>query len=408
MTTRIEATRLIPGRGEVVDNGVVIFADSAISYAGVADGAPETPDADVVSTDTVMPGMWECHGHFIGIYTANIDEVWTTRPQLAAMRVTADARRALHAGFTSVRELGGLGSFLSFAVEEGQVEGPNVYASGSMLSMTGGHGDAHSMDLADARRAVTRAWGEDNIVDGPDEARAGVRRMLRLGARVIKIHASGGVLSQLDDPHLPQFSKEELEAIVDEATRMERIVAAHTHGKRGMMAAVEAGIKTLEHGTYIDEEVADAMIENDVMLVPTRWVIEFLMAEGEKRGMPEYAKEKAAAAAGQHAEGIALAVDKGVKMALGTDIFGVGLWGRNGEELALMVNCGMTPLQAIEMATANGPDTLGPQAPNTGQLVAGMDADVICVSGDPSADISLLGTPDNVTHVFKGGIRYKG
>ncbi|MCZ6504957.1 MAG: amidohydrolase family protein, partial [Actinobacteria bacterium] len=120
MTTRIEATRLIPGRGEVVDNGVVIFADSGISYAGVADGAPQTPDADVVSTDTVMPGMWECHGHFIGIYTANIDEVWTTRPQLAAMRVTADARRALHAGFTSVRELGGLGSFLSFAVEEGQ------------------------------------------------------------------------------------------------------------------------------------------------------------------------------------------------------------------------------------------------------------------------------------------------
>ncbi|MFB3050509.1 MAG: amidohydrolase family protein [Acidimicrobiia bacterium] len=408
MTTRIEATRLIPGRGEVVDNGVVIFADSAISYAGTAGAAPETPDAEVVATDTVMPGMWECHGHFIGIYTANIDEVWTTRPQLAAMRVTADAHRALHAGFTSVRELGGLGSFLSFAVEEGQVEGPNVYASGSMLSMTGGHGDAHSMDLADARRAVTRAWGEDNIVDGPDEARAGVRRMLRLGARVIKIHASGGVLSQLDDPHLPQFSKEELEAIVDEAARMERIVAAHTHGKRGMMAAVEAGIKTLEHGTYIDEEVADAMIENDVMLVPTRWIIEFLMAEGEKRGMPEYAKEKAAAAAGQHAEGIALAVDKGVKMALGTDIFGVGLWGRNGEELALMVDCGMTPLQAIEMATANGPDTLGPQAPNTGQLVAGMDADVICVSGDPSADISLLGTPDNVTHVFKGGIRYKG
>ena len=408
MTTRIEATRLIPGRGEVVDNGVVIFADSAISYAGVANGAPETPDADVVSTDTVMPGMWECHGHFMGIYTANIDEVWTTRPQLAAMRVTADARRALHAGFTSVRELGGLGSFLSFAVEEGQVEGPNVYASGSALSMTGGHGDVHSMDLADARRAMIRAWGEDNVVDGPDEARAGVRRMLRLGARVIKIHASGGVLSQLDDPHLPQFSKEELEAIVDEATRMERIVAAHTHGKRGMMAAVEAGIKTLEHGTYIDEEVADAMIENDVMLVPTRWVIEFLMAEGEKRGMPEYAKKKAAAAAGQHAEGIALAVDKGVKMALGTDIFGVGLWGRNGEELALMVDCGMTPLQAIEMATANGPDTLGPPAPHTGQLVAGMGADVICISGDPSTDISLLGTPDNVTHVFKGGIRYKG
>ncbi len=408
MTTRIEATRLIPGRGEVLDNAVVILDESTISYAGAADVAPETPDADVVATDTVMPGMWECHGHFIGINTANIDEIWTTRPQLAAMRVTADARRVLQAGFTSVRELGGLGSFLSFAVEEGHVEGPNVYASGGMLSMTAGHADTHSMDLADARRAVIRAWGEDHIVDGPDEARAGVRRMLRLGARVIKIHASGGVFSQLDDPHLPQFSKAELEAIVDEATRMERLVAAHTHGKRGMMAAVDAGIKTLEHGTYLDEEVADAMIENDVMLVPTRWMGEFLKGEAEKSGMPEYARKKAAATAAQHGTGIALAVEKGVKIALGTDIFRAGLWGRNGEELALMVDSGMTPLQAIEMATANGPDTLGPQAPNTGQLVERMDADVICVSGDPSTDVSILGTPQNVTHVFKGGTRYKG
>ncbi len=408
MTTRIEATRLIPGRGDVVNSGVVIFDDSAISYAGAADGAPATPDADVVVTDTVMPGMWECHGHFIGIYTANIDEVWGARPQLLSMRVTADARRALHAGFTSVRELGGLGSFLAFAIEEGQVEGPNVYASGGMLSMTGGHGDVHGMDIADARSQIARHWGEDNIVDGPDEARAGVRRMLRLGARVIKIHASGGVLSQLDDPHLPQFSKEELEAIVDEATRMERLVAAHTHGKRGMMAAIDAGIKTLEHGTYLDEEVADAMIENDVMLVPTRWVVEFLTVEGEEKGMPEYAKKKAAAAGAKHADGIALAVDKGVKIALGTDIFGVGLWGRNGEELALMVDCGMTPLQAIESATANGPDTLGPQAPNAGQLLEGMDADVICVSGDPTTDVSILATTENVTHVFKGGTRYKG
>lgn len=408
MTTRIEAARLIPGRGDVIDEGVVVIEDDAISYAGPADGAPDTPDADVVTADSVMPGMWECHGHFIGIYNANIEEALLTRPQLTSMRVTADARRALDAGFTSVRELGGLGSFLSFAIEEGQVVGPNVYASGSMLSMTAGHGDSHALDMADARSLIARAWGEDNIVDGPDEARAGVRRMLRLGARVIKIHASGGVLSQLDDPHLPQFSKEELEAIVDEATRMERVVAAHTHGKRGMMAAVEAGIKTLEHGTYIDEEVAEAMVENDVMLVPTRWVVEFLMAEGEKRGMPEYAKRKAADAGARHAAGMALAVDKGVKIALGTDIFGVGLWGRNGEELGLMADCGMTPLQAIEMATANGPDTLGPQAPNAGRLVEGMDADVICVTGDPSADVSILGDPANITHVWKGGARYKG
>jgi imidazolonepropionase-like amidohydrolase len=304
--------------------------------------------------------------------------------------------------------MGGLGSFLGRSIEEGAVVGPNVYASGGMLSMTAGHGDSHSLDLDTARLLHTHVWGEDNIVDGPDQCRAGVRRMLRLGAKVIKIHASGGVLSELDDPHLPQFSKQELEAIVDEATRMERLVGAHCHGKRGIMAALEAGVKTIEHGTFIDEEAAEAMVESGAILVPTRFIVDLLVREGEKRGMPEYAKAKIAMTAEAHADGMALAIEKGVKIALGTDIWATGVWGRNAEELPLMVECGMTPLQAIEMATANGPATLGPQAPNTGQLKQGMDADVICVSGDPSSDIAVLADPANVTHVFKGGVKYKG
>lgn len=408
MSIRIEAARLIPGRGPVIENGVVVVEGDAISYVGSASDAPETSVAETITTDTVMPGMWECHGHFIGIHNANIDELWVTRPQVTTARAAGSAKAALDAGFTSVRELGGVGFALAVAIEEGAIVGPSIYASGSMLSMTAGHGDVHGMSLADARAALSRHWGEDGIVDGADEARAGVRRMLRMGARIIKIHASGGVLSQLDDPHLPQFSKAELEAIVDEATRMERVVAAHTHGKRGMLAAVEAGVKTLEHGTYIDDEVADAMLENDVILVPTRWIVELLRTEGEERGMPAYAKQKAYEAAAQHADGVALAVDKGVKIALGTDIFGVGMWGRNGEELPLMVACGMTPLQAIETATANGPDTLGPQAPNSGQLVVGMDADVLCVNGDPTADVGVLADPDNIVRVFKRGVSYKG
>jgi len=408
MPTRIEATTLIPGRGDVVENGVVILEDSVIRFAGSATDAPETPNADVVFTDSVMPGMWECHGHFIGIYTANIEETVTTRPQLAAMRTTADAASALNAGFTSVREMGGMGTFLGRAIDEGQVVGPNVYASGSMLSMTGGHGDAHGMDLGAARLARSRNWGEDNIVDGPDQCRAGVRRMLRLGAKVIKIHASGGVMSELDDPHLPQFSKPELDAIVDEATRMKRLVGAHCHGKRGIMAALEAGIMTIEHGTYLDEEAADAMAETGAILVPTRFIVDFLMSEGDKRGMPEYAKKKAQAASEAHSDAVALAHQRGVKIAMGTDIWMTGLWGRNGEELSLLVDCGMTPLEAIETATANGPATLGPQAPNAGQLLEGMDGDVICISGDPTTDVSILGNPSNITHVFKAGVKVKG
>ena len=301
-----------------------------------------------------------------------------------------------------------MGTFLARSIEEGQVIGPNVYASGSMLSMTAGHGDEHGMDLPAARLALARHWGEDNICDGPDECRAGVRRMLRLGAKVIKIHASGGVMSELDDPQLPQFSKAELEAIVDEATRMERLVGAHCHGKRGIMAALDAGVKTIEHGTFLDEEAADAMVESEAILVPTRWILEYLMSEGEKNGMPEYARIKGEAVSRVHADSLAIAVDKGVKIALGTDIWATGLWGRNAEELAYMVEAGLSPLQAIETATANGPDTLGPQAPQSGQLLEGYDADVICVNGDPSTDVTVLAKPDNVTHVFKAGTLFKG
>src|SRR5690606_4710050 len=139
---------------------------------GSSDDAPETANADVVTTDTVMPGMWECHGHFIGIYTANIDETFITRPQLASMRVTADARRVLDAGFTSVREMGGLGTFLGRSIEEGAVVGPNVYGAGSPLSMTAGPGDSHGYDLDTARLLHAHVWGVDNIVDGPDQCRA--------------------------------------------------------------------------------------------------------------------------------------------------------------------------------------------------------------------------------------------
>lgn len=408
MTTRIEAERLIPGRGDVIDNGVVVMEDGAIAYVGPNADAPVTDTADVITTKAVMPGMWECHGHFIGIYSANIDEAFTTRPQLASMRVTADARRVLDAGFTSVREMGGLGSFLGRAVEEGAVDGPDVYGSGGMLSMTAGHGDFHSVDLGVARLLHANVWGEDNIVDGPDECRAGVRRMLRLGAKVIKVHASGGVMSELDDPHLPQFSKAELEAIVDEATRMERLVGAHCHGKRGIMSALEAGVMTIEHGSYLDEEAADAMVETGAILVPTRFIIDFLLKEGERRGMPDYARKKMGQTADSHAEALSLAIEKDVTIAMGTDIWATGLWGRNAEELGLMTDLGMTPMKAIEAATANGPATLGPQAPNSGQLVEGMNADVICVSADPSSDVSVLADPDNITHVFKGGVLHKG
>lgn len=405
MTIRIDATTLVPGRGEPIDNASVVIEDTKITYVGPTGSAPEADTT--ITTQTVMPGMWECHGHFIGMLSANFDELSGLRPQLAAMRVTHDARAALDAGFTSVREMGGMGTFLARAVNEGWVEGPNIYASGGMLSQTGGHGDFHGASLEASRETTRSHWGEDHLCDGPDECRAAVRRMLRLGAKVIKIHASGGVLSELDDPMLPQFSKEELAAIVDEATRMERLVGAHCHGSRGIIAALEAGVKTIEHGTYLNEEAADLMKASDATLVPTRFIVEYLMAEGAKAGMPEYARVKGEAASRHHEDALALAVDKGVRVALGTDVFSSPLWGRNAEELALMVKAGMTNLQALEAATANGPATLGPQAPESGQLAEGYDADVLCIDGDPTSDVTVLEDKSKITHVFKGGVAYK-
>lgn len=401
MKVRIEAARLIPGRGSVVNDALLLLDGKAIAYAGPAADAPETSGADVVKTDTVMPGMWECHGHFMGIYGADMTEFLAMRPALGAIRSTADALRALEAGFTSVREVGGNGVYLAQVIAEGQIPGPTIYGSGGALSMTAGHGDFHSIPL-ELFRQMDR-FGEFSIADGPDGVRAGVRRMLRVGARVIKIHASGGVMSQLDDPHLPQFSKPELEAIVDEATRMERLVAAHCHGKRGIIAALEAGIKTIEHGTFLDDEAADVMLETGAILVPTRFIVDLLSRPEKLKTMPDYAARKMEMTAENHSNAISLAIEKGVKIALGTDIWNTGLWGQNATELKLLVECGLTPLQAIEAATANGPATLGPQAPNSGQLVAGMDADVLCVSGDPVADIGVLTDPDNINRVYKHG-----
>jgi imidazolonepropionase-like amidohydrolase len=248
--------------------------------------------------------------------------------------------------------------------------------------------------------------------DGVPECLRAVRLQLREGARLIKVCASGGVMSQADDPIHQQFSHNELRAIVEEAGQAERIVAAHCHGKPGIMAALEAGVRTIEHGTYLDDECAEAMLECDAVLVPTRLIVEEFLAYGEAAGMPDYALRKLLAVADRHAEAIGIAHEHGVRIAAGTDVGGSGTttparWGQNGAELGYLVKHGLSALEAIEAATATAPSTLGPQAPQSGQLQPGYDADVIALSGDPSVDIAILADPTNVTHVWRGGERMK-
>ena len=378
--------------------GVVILRDSTIEYAGAPSDAPETPDADTASVATVLPGLWECHGHFIGERSPDI-EVWAKGdPATQAARAVSDVRRTLEGGVTSIRELGGLGLSIQPAVGDGSISGPTIYGAGNVLSTTGGHGDTHGFPLD----WVHDGAGFGVMADGVPECLRAVRLQLRRNAKVIKICASGGVLSEVDHPIHQQFSADELAVIVEEAARAERVVAAHCHGKPGIMAALEAGVQTIEHGSYLDEEAARLMIERGAILVPTRFIIDAL--KDMEDVVPRYAYEKLIAVADHHAEALKIAIAMGVKIAMGTDIFVSGdLYGRNSLEIKHLQDAGLSALEAIEAATATGPLTLGPQGPQAGQLVEGYDADVIAVDFDPVKDNAGWGDRDRVTNVWKSG-----
>jgi imidazolonepropionase-like amidohydrolase len=406
---RIVAELLIPGSGEPVRDGVVVLDGAQITYAGPAAGAPQTPGAASVNATTVMPGMWDCHGHFMGTRSFDLARLPQEPVALRGARSAADLRAALDAGVTSVREVGGLGVYLARAVAEGVLDGPAIYGAGAVLSTTGGHGDLHAYPLG-WMHDFARRDAEFRLADGPDECMRAVREQLRRNARVIKVCASGGVLSEVDHPIHQQFTLPELRAIVEVAGLAERVVAAHCHGKPGIVAALEAGVRTIEHGTYLDDECCDAMRETGAILVPTRTIIEDMLQHLDV--VPGYAAAKLVAIAEVHAAAVTNALEHGVTIAMGTDIGLTGLdlpnsWGRNGAELPHLVRLGMTPLQAIEAATATGPLTLGPQAPRSGRLEAGYDADVITLDADPLADISVVADPAHVTGVWTAGRRVK-
>jgi imidazolonepropionase-like amidohydrolase len=406
---RIEADLLIPGHGDPIRDAVVILDGSRISYAGPASVAPSTPGAGTSRAATVMPGMWECHGHFIGTRTFDLTQLPLEPVPLRAARCARDLRAALDAGITSVREVGGLGVHLARAVAEGTLDGPAVYGAGAILSTTGGHGDLHSFPLDWIENYAAEA-SLTRLADGPDECAKAVREQLRRNARLIKVCASGGVLSEVDHPVHQQFTVAELRVIVEVAGLADRVVAAHCHGKPGIIAALRAGARTIEHGSYLDDECCDAMRESGAILVPTRTIIEDILAN--KAAVPDYAVAKLEALADSHAQAVTRAYEHGVTIAMGTDIALTGAdlpnaWGRNGSEPGYLVKLGMTPLEAIEAATATGPLTLGPQAPRSGQLAEGYDADVITLDADPLADIAVLADPARVTGVWTSGRRVK-
>ncbi len=243
------------------------------------------------------------------------------------------------------------------------------------------------------------------LADGLEECRKAVRMNVRRGARVIKVMTSGGVTSRDDDPVLQQFSDEELKVIVDEAGRMGLVCAAHAVGKAGILAAVRAGFKVVEHNSYADDEVIKAIKKNDLMVVATITPLRSILDNEDKYPPDMYEKTKKLAEA--HLKAYRDTIKAGVKCALGSDLFGgIGTVlspGLNGNEVAYAVEAGMTPLEAIEAATANGPESLGPQAPKSGQIRTGYDADFIGVGENPLDDIAILRSPKNIEQVWKHG-----
>lgn len=320
-----------------------------------------------------------------------------------------DLRATLLAGFTSVRELGGTAGYLQPLIAKGAIMGPTVYSALSVLSITGGHGDMHDCPLS-LVKSMSDGSQMFAVCDGVDDCIRMTRTVIRNGAKVIKICSTGGVLSLNDQPEDSQFSPAEIEAIVQEAARSSRVVASHAIGKPGIMAALRAGVKSIEHGMYLDEEVAALMKEKNAILVPTRHIVESLA--GGAWELPPILEKKLNRMLQLSRDSFKLAVEQGVRIALGTDTGSSArdnplAHGNNARELHWMKVAGMSALQAIESATAIPPETLGPQGPKAGQLKEGFDADFIVVSENPLDDVDVLTNQDNITHVWKGGRLFK-
>jgi imidazolonepropionase-like amidohydrolase len=395
----IHAGRLIDAVSNAVRErvSIVIEGDRVVR---VENGWSRSSGAEIVdlTTATVLPGLIDCHTHITGEGTADaILRAVTESPVDAAIKSTVFAKRTLTAGFTSIRNVGGpAGADVSLkrAIDDGLVVGPRIWSARVGLSITGGHGDQGGLrpDLQ------TDAWRE-GIVDGPESAMRAVRHQHKYGADLIKITATGGVLSIGDSGTAQQFTDAELAAIVETAHLLGIKVAAHAHGKQGIEAAIRAGVDSIEHGTLADEETFALFKKHGTYLVPTmlagKTVAELAKVPGH---FHPTVQAKAAAIGPRIRDMLGRAYKAGVKIAFGTDS-GVSNHGQNAQELALLVEAGVPSMEAILMATRNAADLIG-AGDRIGSIQPGRFADIIAVAGDPTKDITEL---QRVEFVMKGG-----
>ncbi len=404
MATAVFADALYdPASAETTRPAAVLIEDGHVVAAGRRDRVRVPAGAVGIDAEglTLLPGLIDCHVHLCfagqGVVLA---ELLATPPSLTILQSVVSCRRTLEAGFTTVRDAGGTPAAVRMAVERGHFPGPRMLLAVQILSQTGGHADQHFPCGA------TLLWNPapdlpPSVVDGVEPMRRRVREVIRAGADWVKLCTSGGVLSPGDSPHHPTFTPAEIEAAVTEAAAQGCRVMAHAQAAAGIRNALRAGVATIEHGIWIDDEACELLQAADRALVPTLVAPQWVVRHAEAGRMPAYAASKGRAVIEDHRASVRRAVEAGVRIAFGTDT-GVGPHGSNGEELLLLRDLGMDPADCIRSATTVAADVLG-LAGRAGTLAEGAWGDLVGVAGDPLADLELLARPEHVRLVVKAG-----
>ena len=397
----IRAGRLLDVKtGKTLTNQTIVIEGDKIVRVGADEqmssetraGAP-APHVIDLSNATVLPGLIDAHTHLTFTTNFGFSKLGISVPR-EALYGARNARVTLGAGFTTVRNVGANGFSdvaLRDAINAGDVPGPRMLVSGPLMGITGGHCDNN---LLPSEYHATY----EGVADGVEAVQHKVREIIKYGADLIKICATGGVLSHGDNPQASQYTLEEMKAIVADAHRLGRKVAAHAHGAQGILWASEAGVDSIEHGSYIDDAGIAEMKKDGTYLVPTLYLTDWFLENAERIGTPSDLIAKAREVAPVARKNVARAFAAGVKVGFGTDA-AVYPHGLNAREFAVYVKLGMTPLAAIQAATVNDADLLG-WTDRVGTIEAGKFADIIAVDGDPLADVTTL---ERVKFVMKGG-----
>jgi imidazolonepropionase-like amidohydrolase len=396
MATIFRNGNVIVGTGELIEKGTVAINGNMVTFVGPTKKIKPSKKDKVfdISGKTILPGLIDAHVHLCidGSPDPMTSLLKDSTPQLT-LKAADHARRTLDAGVTTVRDMGGR-DYVDLAIrdgiESGLLRGPRMICSGRVVCMTGGHG-----------------WQFGREADGADEIREAVREQLKAGANFVKLIATGGVMTKGVDPGATQFTLEELLAGVEEARKAGRRTATHAQGTEGIKNSLRAGVNSIEHGFFLDDEAIELMLEMNAYLVPTLNAPYQIIKGGVKRGVPRYAVEKSKAVMKSHFQSVRRAYKAKIPIAMGTDAgTPFNCHGENAKEMELLVKAGMTPMEAVVATTKTASEVLALER-KVGTLEKGKLADLIVVDGNPLKDIQLLQEKDKILAIMKEGCFYK-